>query len=102
MRAIGIVLRMVSSNSGVENRSWNGVAITPGDTPLTRMLAPASSLARLRVALERNALEPAYNRDPGPPPLRAAIELVLMMLPRPAAFMCLTAACAAAITDRRS
>src|SRR5450756_2921711 len=79
-RAIGIVRRIASSCSGVENLSWNGVVITPGATALTRICRPASSLARLLVAVLTNPLEPAYRLAPGPQPLRAAILVRLMML----------------------
>ena len=37
-------------------RSWNGVAMTPGATALTRMPCGASSLARTRVSVLTKAL----------------------------------------------
>jgi len=81
MRAIGSSWRMVSSNSGVEKRSWkNGLAITPGETPLTRMFAPRQFLGQAARRVREERLGARVQQEPGPPPLRAAIELVLMML----------------------
>jgi hypothetical protein len=72
---------MAATCPGVLKRSWNGVAITPGATALTRTRSLTSSLARPRVRLPTNALDEAYRPEPGPPPLLAAIELVLMITP---------------------
>src|SRR5207245_2443586 len=73
----------VSIIAGVEYRSWNGVAITPGDTPLTRMLSLTSSFARPRVNVDTKPFAEAYITEPGPPPWRAAVDLTVVVLPFP-------------------
>ena len=45
-RPSGIILTKFWIISGVENTSWKGVSMTPGDTALTRMFFGASSFAR--------------------------------------------------------
>jgi hypothetical protein len=57
-RASGIDLRVTSSFSGVEWRSWKAVAMVPGDNALTLMVRGASSRASERVKVETNALAP--------------------------------------------
>ena len=74
--------------------------MTPGATAFTRMPNGISSLAMPRVTLWTKALEEPYNPAPPLAPLRAAIEVVLMMKPPPAAFRCAIAACEATITER--
>ena len=44
-RPSGIILTKFWIISGVENTSWKGVSMTPGETALTRMPCGASSLA---------------------------------------------------------
>jgi hypothetical protein len=62
--------------------------MTPGDTAFTRMLSLTSSFAMPRVNVLTKPFADAYIAAPAPPPLRAAIDVTLMMLPRPARRMC--------------
>src|SRR5687767_10667485 len=68
--------------SGVENTSWKGVSITPGDTAFTRMPCGASSRAIDFVYAESAAFDAAYAPAPGPPPVWPAIDTTLTIAPR--------------------
>src|SRR5215208_6937762 len=58
-----------------------------GATPFTRMFSETSSLAIARVRVLTPPLAVAEAIEPGPPPLRAAIEVMLMILPLPCRLM---------------
>ena len=55
---MGMVLRVASRLASSEKRSWKAVWIVPGDTQLTRMPLPTSSLASVLEKAETKALAP--------------------------------------------
>src|SRR5262245_2694440 len=90
---------MLAIISGVENCSWNGVSITPGDTPFTRIPCGAISLASDLVYVMSAPLAVEYGPAPGPPPLRPAIDTMLTIEPRLRAIIEGATACEQKIAD---
>src|SRR3954451_10749814 len=81
VRPKGMVLTKLANISGVENISWKGVSMTPGETAFTRTLCGASSFAQAFVRVIRPPLAVEYAPAPGPPPFLPAMETILTMLP---------------------